>query len=308
MTRGGIVFVVVLILNVLIVLGYLIYWLIFKKDEDNRKQYFMNSVIMLVCPVVGVLYFLISFLKYHVWDMDQRDLSDVVFSKQRHKPRVKADENRERNIVSVEESILVSDQDKKRTNMLNVLLGETDESYSAIAQALDSDDSEVAHYAASFLQTKMDTFRENVRKAQKEIEEGDITDTEIQKKILTLITYMNQMLKQKVFTDVEQIDYVSQMELLCALLYEHAQQNMTISCYENMVNRFLELKSYDKAGLWGDRFQQQYPDHLSSYTLRLKLYFESNQKDRFFEVLDQLKASSVVVDNHTLELIRMVQR
>lgn len=308
MTRGGIVFVVVLILNVLIVLGYLIYWLIFKKDEDNRKQYFMNSVIMLVCPVVGVLYFLISFLKYHVWDMDQRDLSDVVFSKQRHKPRVKADENRERNIVSVEESILVSDQEKKRTNMLNVLLGETDESYSAIAQALDSDDSEVAHYAASFLQTKMDTFRENVRKAQKEIEEGDITDTEIQKKILTLITYMNQMLKQKVFTDVEQIDYVSQMELLCALLYEHAQQNMTISCYENMVNRFLELKSYDKAGLWGDRFQQQYPDHLSSYTLRLKLYFESNQKDRFFEVLDQLKASSVVVDNHTLELIRMVQR
>lgn len=308
MTRGGIVFVVVLILNVLIVLGYLIYWLIFKKDEDNRKQYFMNSVVMLLCPVVGVLYFLISFLKYHVWDMDQRDLSDVVFSKQRHKPRVKADENRERNIVSVEESILVSDQEKKRTNMLNVLLGETDESYSAIAQALDSDDSEVAHYAASFLQTKMDTFRENVRKAQKEIEEGDITDTEIQKKILTLITYMNQMLKQKVFTDVEQIDYVSQMELLCALLYEHAQQNMTISCYENMVNRFLELKSYDKAGLWGDRFQQQYPDHLSSYTLRLKLYFESNQKDRFFEVLDQLKASSVVVDNHTLELIRMVQR
>lgn len=308
MTRGGIVFVVVLILNVLIVLGYLVYWLIFKKDEDNRKQYFMNSVIMLVCPVVGVLYFLISFLKYHVWDMDQRDLSDVVFSKQRHKPRVKADENRERNIVSVEESILVSDQDKKRTNMLNVLLGETDESYSAIAQALDSDDSEVAHYAASFLQTKMDTFRENVRKAQKEIEEGDITDTEIQKKILTLITYMNQMLKQKVFTDVEQIDYVSQMELLCSLLYEHAQQNMTISCYENMVNRFLELKAYDKAGLWGDRFQQQYPDHLSSYTLRLKLYFESNQKDRFFEVLDQLKASSVVVDNHTLELIRMVQR
>ena len=172
MTRGGIVFVVVLILNVLIVVGYLIYWLIFKKDEDNRKQYFMNSVIMLLCPVVGVLYFLISFLKYHFWDMDKRDLSDVVFSKQRHKPRVKADENRERNIVSVEESILVSDQDKKRTNMLNVLLGETDESYAAIAQALDSDDSEVAHYAASFLQTKMDTFRENVRKAWKEIDEA----------------------------------------------------------------------------------------------------------------------------------------
>lgn len=308
MTRSEIVFVVVLILNLLIVFGYLIFWLIFKKDEDNRKQYFMNAVIMLLCPMIGVLYFLLSYFKYHVWDMDQRDLSDVVFSKQRHQPRVKADENRERNIVSLQEAILVSDQDKKRTNMLNVLLGETDESYSAIAQALDSDDSEVAHYAASFLQTKMDTFRENVRKAQKEIEEGDITDPKIQKKTLTLITYMNQMLKQKVFTDVEQIDCLSQMELLCSLLYEHARHSMAISCYEDIISRFLELKAYDKAELWGDRFFDQYPEHLSSYKLRLKLYFESNQKDRFFEVLDQLKASSVVVDKHTLELIRMVQR
>ena len=55
--------------------------------------------------------------------------------------------------------------------MLNVLLGETDESYAAIALALDSDDSEVAHYAASFLQSKMDVFRENVRKTQYMIEE-----------------------------------------------------------------------------------------------------------------------------------------
>ena len=308
MTRSGIVFVVVMILNLLIVFCYLIFWLIFKKDEDNRKQYFMNAVIMLLCPIIGVLYFLMSFFKYHVWDMDRRDLSDVVFSKQRHQPRVKADENRERNIVSLQEAILVSDQDKKRTNMLNVLLGETDESYAAIAQALDSDDSEVAHYAASFLQTKMDTFRENVRKAWKEIEEGNVTEPEIQKKTLTLFTYMNQMLKQKVFTDVEQIDCLSQMELLCSLLYEHARQSMTISCYEDIISRFLELKAYDKAELWGDRFFEQYPEHLSSYKLRLKLYFESNQKDRFFEVLDQLKASSVVVDNHTLELIRMVQR
>ena len=70
----------------------------------------------------------------------------------------------------------------------------------------------------------------------------------------------------------------------------------------------MELGEYDKAELWGNRFYEQYPDQLSSYKLRLKLYFESSQKDKFFEVLDQLRASSVVVDNQTLELIRMIQR
>lgn len=68
------------------------------------------------------------------------------------------------------------------------------------------------------------------------------------------------------------------------------------------------LREYDKAELWANRFCEQYPDHLSSFTLRLKLYFETSRKDRFFEVLDELRASTVVVDHQTLELIRMMQQ
>ena len=308
MTRSGMIFFIVLILNTLIAAGYLIWYLIFKKDTDNRKQYVMHTIIMLLCPVVGVLYFLFAFLKYHFIKWGKRDLSDVEFSKKRHAARIKADENRERNIVSVEEAILVSDQEKKRANMLNVLLGETDESYSAIALALDSDDSEVAHYAASFLQSKMDMFRENVRKTQQKIEESDIKEEECQKQILKLIQYMNHMLGQKVFTQVEQVDYVEQMEQLCETLYQNARGMFIPDCYEWILGRIMELGAYDKAELWGNRFSEQYPDLLSSYTVRLKLYFETSRKEKFFEVLDQLRASAVVVDNQTLELIRMFQR
>ena len=308
MTRSGIIFCIMLILNTLIAVGYLLWYLIFKKDTDNRRQYVMHTVIMLLCPVVGILYFFLAFLKYHFVKLGERDLTDVEFSKKRHIPRVKADEERERNIVAVEEAILVSDQEKKRANMLNVLLGETDESYSAIALALDSDDSEVAHYAASFLQSKMDTFREKVRKTQQKIAESDIQEEECQEQVLELIRYMNHMLKQKVFTRVEQVDFVAQMEQLCETLFQNARDRMTQECYESIMGRMMELQDYEKAELWGNRFREQYPDMLASYTLRLKLYFETKEKDKFFEVLDQLRASPVVVDNKTLELIRMIQR
>lgn len=308
MTHSGIIFVIVLILNALAAVGYLIWYLILKKDTDNRKQYVMHTVIMLICPVVGILYFFFAFLKYHLLKMGERDLSDVEFSKKRHAPRVKADENRERNIVAVGEAILVSDQEKKRTNMLNVLLGETEESLSAIALALDSDDSEVAHYAASFLQSKMDTFRENVREMQQKIEERNIEDEVCQEQILELIRYMNHMLKQRVFMQVEQLDYVEQMEQLCEKLFQNTRARMIPACYEWILVRLMELGEYDKAQLWGQRFCEQYPDQLSSYTLRMKLYFETSRKDDFFEVLAQLRASSVVIDNKTLELIRMIQR
>ena len=308
MTRSGIIFCAVLFLNALIAVGYMLWYLLFKKDEDNRRQYVMHMVIMLICPVVGILYFLFGFLKYHFIKLGERDLSDVEFSKKRHVPRIKADEERERNIVAVEESILVSDQEKMRTNMLNVLLGETEESLSAIALALDSDDSEVAHYAASFLQNRMDRYREYVRRMQQKIEEEDIQEDECQQQILKLIGYMNQMLKQKVFVQVEQRDYVDQMEKLCEKLFQNARERILPACYECVLGRILELRDYERAELWGDRFFEQYPDQLSYYTLRLKLYFETGRKDEFFEVLDQLKTSTVVVDNQTLELIRMIQR
>lgn len=307
MTHSGMIFVILLILNALAAVIYLIWYLVFKKDKDNRKQYIMNMVIMLLCPVVGILYFFLAFLKFHFIKLGERDLSDVEFSKKYQTSRVKADEERERNIVAVGEAILVSDQEQKRANMLNVLLGDTEEALSAIALALNSDDSEVAHYAASFLQSKMDAFREKVSRMQKMIEEGNVDDEECQDHILELIRYMNHMLKQKVFMQVEQVDYVNQMEQLCEKLFQNARSKISPECYEWILSRIMDLGEYERAEVWGYRFSEQYPDVLSAFTLRLKLYFETNQKEKFFEVMGQLRASDVLIDNRTLEMIRMIQ-
>lgn len=307
MTKSGINFFLFLIINAVIAIGYLCWFLLYKKETENRRQYIMHTIIMLLCPLVGILYFLCGWLKYHFLRWGERDLSDVEFSKKRRAARMKANEERERNIVSVEESIHISDQEKKRTNMLNVLLGETEDSLAAIAIALDSDDSEVAHYAASFLQSKMDTFRENVRKARQQIEENDIEEEDCKKQVMDLIWYMNKMLSQRVFVQVEQRDYVEQMEELCGIMYEHGREQMPPACYESILGRLMELREYDRAEVWGKRFNEEYKDQLSAYTLLLKLYFETHQKDKFFDVLGELRVSDVVVDNKTLKLIRMVQ-
>ena len=308
MTVERIRFLAVVIVNCVVTMGYLIWYLIFKRDQDNRKQYIMHAVIMVLCPVVGPLFFLCGYLKYRFIKFGDRDLSDVEFSKQRHAARVKADEERERNIVPVEESIMISDQEKKRTNMLNILLGETGETLSAIALALDSDDSEVAHYAASFLQSKLDAFRERVRQSKQMIQEQKDRGEPYQDAVLVLIRDMDQILKQQVLTRVEQLDYVGQMETLCQDLYDNDRDRLEVSCYSSLFSRLLELQAYDRAEFWGERFADQYPDQLQAYKLRMRLYFETEEKEKFFETLGQLKASNVVIDNQTLKLIRMVQQ
>lgn len=307
MNRAELIFLLMLDLNAIVAFSYLFWWVIFKRKIDNRKQYAMNTAIMLLCPIIGILYYLISYFKFRFIKLGERDLSDVEFSKKRQIARVKADENRERNIVSVGEAVLISDKEKKRVNMLNVLLGDTDESYSAIALALGSDDSEVAHYAASFLQSKTDTFRENVRKAQRQIAQDDIENEECQDLVVKLILYMNHMLKQKVFTQIEQTDYLEQMEELCKMLYQNARAKLTGDCYECLISRLIDQLQYEKAERWANRFCEQHPDLSVAYKLRMKIYFETNNMKQFVVVLDELRASSISVDHQTLELMRMIQ-
>ena len=51
--------------------------------------------------------------------------------------------------------------------------------------------------------------------------------------------------------------------------------------------------------------KEQYPDELASYTCRMKLYFAEQNREKFFETLETLKRSDVLIDNETLELIRI---
>ena len=48
MTRSGIIFLIVLILNALIAIGYLLWYLIFKKEQDHSVQFVIHTVVMLI--------------------------------------------------------------------------------------------------------------------------------------------------------------------------------------------------------------------------------------------------------------------
>nr|WP_304577199.1 hypothetical protein [uncultured Acetatifactor sp.] len=50
---------------------------------------------------------------------------------------------------------------------------------------------------------------------------------------------------------------------------------------------------------------EQFQEELPSYTCRLKLYFARQDREVFFETLDALKKSNVIIDSETLELIRV---
>lgn len=306
------VFVMALIVSTLIAVLYLIIGLTVgqrKKEQDEQEgkkggktSYLIKFIVMLICPVIGPLFFAGGHFLYLFVFRQDVDLEDVIFSKERVKTNDRVDEERERNIAPLEEAIAVSDKESLRGLMLNIIRGDIQNSLAAISLALNSPDSETSHYAASVLQDELNNFRGNVQKIFNEIEKEEENQTECEH---YLLPYMNNVLEQKVFTEMEQKNMVELFVKTGDRLYQKARYQITSEYYKWICLRLLDIRDFERMEEWCNRAAEQYPDELSSYTCKLKLYFTAQEKDKFFATMEELKQSSIVIDRETLELIRI---
>ncbi|MCR4960867.1 MAG: hypothetical protein K6A74_05390 [Lachnospiraceae bacterium] len=295
-------FIIFLLLNFLLTVCYLIVAIHFRKIK--RHLAYARAVVMLLVPGAGTLLMVLGWFGYEYVFRKDVDLSDVIFSKERGRELVRSNEEIERNVVSLEEAIAVTDKADLRSLVMGVAQGDYEDSLSAISLALNSEDTETAHYAASLLQDAINDFRLKVQKGYNKVQKRD---EELEDTAKGLIKYMNKVLIQKVFTDLEQRSFTHILEDTAQILHEEHPEALTSELYEIVCLRLLEIKDFEKCELWANRAMAQFPNTLSSHTCLIKYFFNSGQKERFFEALDNLKKSSVVIDKETLELIRAFQ-
>ena len=272
--------------------------------RDRRVVYIVRAVVMFLCPVVGPMFVGVSNFIYKIVFRQQVDLEDVIFSKERVRMHLKADEEMERNMVPLEEALAVSDKKNLRALMMNIIKGDITKSLATIMLALNSQDSETSHYAASVLRDELNDFRMNVQKLYKEIENEDENDTEYE---IMLIDYMGSVLRQKIFADIEQQRFVKMLADTMDKLYLKDREKITVERYENLCLMLLESKLFDEMKIWCKRLKEQYPLELPAYTCFLKMYFTMGDKENFFSVLQELRESDIVIDNETLQLMRIFE-
>ena len=301
--RGQIIcFLTIWIINCIISLVYLFFT--YLRKEEKQHSCLIKAILCILCPVVGLLFFGLSCVLCRRFFLGPVELDDVVFSKGRVKSYERPDEERERNMVPLEEAIEIMDKENLRDVMMNVLRGDIRKSLTSISLALNSEDTETAHYAASVLQDALNDFRDNVAKQFEMVKTGDENSAAVAE---ALLGYMDQVLRKNVFTDIEQQELTEVMDETGEILYEKNRDRFTPKLYEDLCLRTLAVKDYETCGKWCERAIFHYPEALPTYTCQLKLYFASGQKEKFFEVMEDLKKSPVVIDNETLELLRVFQ-
>lgn len=312
MTYMELSFILVLLVNTVVSLVYLIWNITHVDNEkcmeegtDNSTGYILKSIIMFICPVTGPMFFLTGYIIYRTVFRQGADLADVIFSKDRVKVHKRADAEREGNLAPIEEALAVSDKDSLRTLVLNVVRGDVKNSLASIALALNSEDTETSHYAASVLRDELNDFRQKSQELYNAIKQEEQEDRQSVEYACILIEYMDSVLSQDVFHDMEQRTFVKMMEEAGSFLYMKAPERLTPEYLEWICLRLLGTREYKDMELWCERSRQLYPDELSTYTCQLKLYFTIEDKSRFFDVLNRLRQSDIVIDKETLELIRI---
>ena len=84
----------------------------------------MKAAEMLLCPAVGPLFVFLSFWLYKLVMSQNMDLSDVVFGKEKTEAFIWPDEEVERNMISIEDALEITDKKSLRTFIMNVIRGD----------------------------------------------------------------------------------------------------------------------------------------------------------------------------------------
>lgn len=150
-----------------------------------------------------------------------------------------------------------------------------------MALALNSEDSETAHYAASVLQEVLNDFRTGVHERYRLCLVEDEKQAE---NCIHLIEYMNPIIEQKVLTDLEQHSMAERMDEVLEKAWILDSQKISSTMYEKICQSLLDVKEYETCGKWCQRSMKQYPRALSSFTCQLKLFYSCNDRDNFFRV------------------------
>ena len=170
MRKDVLAFWMILAVNTIVTIVYFIAARLSKRHVPGLAA---RCAAMLLFPVVGPLYFGVGWVLRKIFFHKPVELTDVIFSKEREKTLLKANEASESGVVPAGDAVTIVDRSNARTAVLEMLRHNVRSSFSGIFRALDSDDSEISHYAASMLQSELGKFRVVVQKIAEELEQTE---------------------------------------------------------------------------------------------------------------------------------------
>ncbi|MDE6260051.1 MAG: hypothetical protein K2M42_04210 [Oscillospiraceae bacterium] len=286
----------IVLINTVLSLVYMVaMWL------KKRSIYvFQRGVTMVLCPVVGILCFLFSFLVDLMLRKEDVDYESLSIDKTRKKFLQPVDKERELEMLPLEEVLAVSNTRDKRRAMLNMLRLDARENLTLVRKAAENDDSETSHYAATALTDALGRFTTELNGLQVAYDK-DRANLQANQELLDAVL---RILNSGGLLKVEENKYRYMLIELVQNLDKNHPEAITPAYYAAMVRALHGVGRFKEAEEWAELSLERLPEAEESHLNVMYIKYALGKKEEFDEALKRLTGSSVSLSEEGLRIVR----
>lgn len=292
----------ILLINAVIVAVYLLSHL----TRRRWKKGLLLSVFMLAMPVVGPLYLLLGELFQSVQKLfGDRWISteELSFDQTRVRMILDADVEKDRDVVPVEEALLVSGQSSRREAFLETIKEKNDGAMGIIRGAVESQDAEIAHYAAAYVTDTLTRVKDRESTLRKAFEDKPTPEN-----CIRYTSHLREALHMGVLEGTEKRQFVERLEQSFLWQLENDPSACDMMGITLLAREWMKLGEPDRAKPWIERVQPQCYEDLQAFKVCAVYHYGRHDRAALMALLEQVHGSSLELDSEALEWVRFFER
>lgn len=285
----------VLIVNLLIAVIYMAVMY----GKTKLRYVFLRGIIIICCPVTAICCYTFSWLfgKFFKQEVDYENLS---MDKTKKEFEQEIDKETEMKKLPIEEVLTVSTTKDRREAMINLLKTDVSDSLSLIRKAVENEDPETAHYAASALTDVMGRFTGEVNQLQAAYDQ-DRTNREVNEEYIDALL---RILGSGALFGVEEMMYLYIYTGLVENLMENHPGAITSEQCAMMVKALHKEGKSAEAERWAELSREKWPDEEQAFLNILYIKYNLDKNEEFYQCLKELTGSGIPLSPRGLDIIR----
>ncbi|MFC0415029.1 hypothetical protein ACFFHH_06110 [Cytobacillus solani] len=265
--------------------------------RKSKRNFPVKLVMTFFCPFVG---FIILYFMFHQLRNEGQVIPDSLIIKNKEQVKIlqKIDFEKETSIVPMKDALLLNDIQTKRRMLMDLLKNDTFNHIGILQTALQNDDTETSHYAATAIQDIKGKLLNTIGQMEYQLEENQND--------LELLIAFGQVIKNYLNTGFLDDRTVKQYSYRYSQILEKIIEIMPIEkeFYIEKINCDLQLGELETAEKYSQIFLQHCSNEEEAYFMSMKLYYSVKNQKKFHEILQMLRQSSVRLTPQGLNKIR----
>lgn len=264
--------------------------------KDLKNKFFLYLMVSLFLPVSGYIISIFIVLTKNkkrndisYYDEEEIAENNILFTNE-------YGEVNSKNIVSLEETIIVNNDEIKKEQLMRCLQANEIRNVSVLKLAVKDEDIETAHYASVAMIDMRSRFELNIRESAEAYEKNN-------KNKSVIINYKQEIKKylDSNLIDDNRLNYYRKIHI--ELLEKLIKLDKEKSYYEEIIDSLIAVNQLDEAKKYCDEFIEQYECE-EAYIKQIKYFYEIDDRKSFYESLEKLKKSSINLSREGLKTLR----